>query len=153
MKSLIILLLLTGVFSIHGHNIEAVIAGKLRNFMDEHPKIYVASEDCEIVVYEKVKSNGTEANFGSVTMRFGGKIPTRKDHHNKLYFYHGGAKFLFKPTQLFHFNLNRSHRYRVGGEIFVLMTMILVQISTEFHSFITVDNRHRLIRTPWDSHF
>ena len=86
------------------------LVSKLRHFVDENPKIYVDSKDCELTIYDKEKV-ASKVPTESISTRFSGELPGTRDKHNSRFFYHGGGQFNSNRELFFTFNINRSHKY------------------------------------------
>ena len=82
---------------------------KLREFVDESPKINVDSKDCELTIFNKEKLKD-DVPKNSILTQFSGELPSSRDLVNQRFFFHGFGWFWVKWELLYHFNLVRSYK-------------------------------------------
>ena len=114
MKKLLMLLLVARDLFVHCQ--DTAVISKLIKFIDENPKLYVNSTDCELMIYEKTNSKRRQEPSNKVETRLFGQLPTKGTKQYDLrgdkviFFRHAGAQFNIRDTLYYNLKLNADHK-------------------------------------------
>ena len=114
MKVIQIMLLAMRNFLVYSQDTAVIL--KLQQFIDENPKLYVNSKDCELMIYEKTNSKRKQEPSNKIETRIFGQLPTKGSKQydlsgGKLFFFkHAGAQLNIRDTLYYNLNLNADHK-------------------------------------------
>ena len=114
MKELLIILLVARDLFVH--TLDTAVISKLKQFIDENPKLYINSTDCELMIYEKTNSKRKQEPSNMIETRLFGQLPTKGSKQYALrggnvdYFKHAGAQMNIRDTLYYNLNLNEDHK-------------------------------------------